>query len=110
MKEQDGYSTVEYSYDDNYRLIRRTLVNEAAGIRYVNEYSYNDHDEPLLEQQKVFDTSGECIMTINMRYNYLTREDNGNWTSNSLSLTYWEKGSETQKTTVLQKRTLTYWE
>ena len=110
MKEQDGYSTVEYSYDDNYRLVRRTLVNEAAGIRYVNEYSYNDQDEPLLEQQKVFDKSGECIMTINMRYNYLTRDDNGNWTSNSLSLTYWEKGSETQKTTVLQKRTLTYWE
>ena len=110
MKEQDGYSTVEYSYDDNYRLVRRTLVNEAAGIRYVNEYSYNDQDEPLLEQQKVFDKSGECIMTINMRYNYLTRDDNGDWTSNSLSLTYWEKGSETQKTTVLQKRTLTYWE
>jgi hypothetical protein len=110
MKEQEGYSTVEYSYDDNYRLVRRTLVNEAAGIRYVNEYSYNDQDEPLLEQQKVFDKSGECIMTINMRYNYLTRDDNGNWTSNSLSLTYWEKGSETQKTTVLQKRTLTYWE
>ena len=110
MKEQDGYSTVEYSYDDNYRLVRRTLVNETAGIRYVNEYSYNDQDEPLLEQQKVFDKSGECIMTINMRYNYLTRDDNGNWTSNSLSLTYWEKGSETQKTTVLQKRTLTYWE
>ena len=110
MKEQEGYSAVEYSYDDNYRLVRRTLVNEAAGIRYVNEYSYNDQDEPLLEQQKVFDKSGECIMTINMRYNYLTRDDNGNWTSNSLSLTYWEKGSETQKTTVLQKRTLTYWE
>jgi hypothetical protein len=110
MKEQEGYSTVEYSYDDNYRLVRRTLVNGAAGIRYVNEYSYNDQDEPLLEQQKVFDKSGECIMTINMRYNYLTRDDNGNWTSNSLSLTYWEKGSETQKTTVLQKRTLTYWE
>ena len=110
MKEQEGYSTVEYSYDNNYRLVSRTLVNEAAGIRYVNEYSYNDQDEPLLEQQKVFDKSGECIMTINMRYNYLTRDDNGNWTSNSLSLTYWEKGSETQKTTVLQKRTLTYWE
>lgn len=110
MKEQEGYSTIEYYYDNNYRLVSRTLVNETAGIRYVNEYSYNDQDEPLLQQQKVFDKSGECIMTINMRYNYLTRDDNGNWTSNSLSLTYWEKGSETQKTTVLQKRTLTYWE
>ena len=110
MQEQDGFSTVEYSYDDSYRLVRRTLVNEAAGIRYIIEYSYNDQDEPLLQQRKVYDKSNECVMTINMRYNYLTRDDVGNWTSNSLSLTYWEKGSETQHTTVLQKRTLTYWE
>lgn len=110
MQEKEGFSTVEYSYDDSYRLIRRTLENESAGIRYINEYSYNSQDEPVLQQQKVYDKSGECIMTINMRNNYLTRDDNGNWISNSLSLTYWEKGSETQQTTVLQKRTLTYWE
>jgi hypothetical protein len=45
-----------------------------------------------------------------MRNNYLTRDDQGNWTSNSLSLSYWEKGSQSQQTTVLQKRTLAYWE
>ena len=31
-------------------------------------------------------------MTITMRNNYLTRDQQGNWTSNSLNLSYWEKG------------------
>lgn len=110
MKEKEGFSTIEYIYDDNYRLTKRTLTNEEAGISYVNSYTYNDQDEVLTQHQKVFDKNGECIMTINMSNNYITRDDNGNWTSNSLSLTYWEKGSPTQNTTVLQRRTLTYWE
>ena len=110
MKEKEGFSTVEYTYDDSYRLVKRTLTNEEAGISYVNNYTYNDQDEILTQHQKVFDKKGDCIMTINMSNNYITRDDNGNWTSNSLSLTYWEKGSATQNTTVLQRRTLTYWE
>jgi hypothetical protein len=110
MKEKDGFSTITYSYDDSYRLVKRTLTNEEAGISYVNDYTYNDQDEVLTQNQKVFDKTGECIMTINMRNNYITRDDNGNWTSNSLSLTYWEKGTKTQNTTVLQRRTLSYWE
>ena len=110
MKEKEGFSTIEYAYDDSYRLVKRTLTNEEAGISYVNSYTYNDQDEVLTQHQKVFDKKGECIMTINMNNNYITRDDNGNWTSNSLSLTYWEKGSATQNTTVLQRRTLTYWE
>lgn len=110
MKEKEGFSTVEYTYDDSYRLTKRTLTNEEAGISYVNSYTYNDQDEVLSQHQKVFDKNGECIMTINMSNNYITRDDNGNWTSNSLTLTYWEKGSATQNTTVLQRRTLSYWE
>lgn len=110
MKEKDGFSIVEYTYDDNYRLTQRSLTNETAGISYINDYTYNDQDEVLTQQQKVYDKDKECIMTINMRNNYLTRDDNGNWTSNSLTLTYWEKGNKTQKVTVLQRRTLTYWE
>ena len=110
MKEKEGFSTVEYTYDDSYRLTKRTLTNEEAGISYVNSYTYNDQDEVLSQHQKVFDKNGECIMTINMTNNYITRDDNGNWTSNSLTLTYWEKGSTTQNTTVLQRRTLSYWE
>ena len=110
LKEKEGFSTVEYTYDDSYRLTKRTLTNEEAGISYVNSYTYNDQDEVLSQHQKVFDKNGECIMTINMTNNYITRDDNGNWTSNSLTLTYWEKGSATQNTTVLQRRTLSYWE
>jgi hypothetical protein len=49
-------------------------------------------------------------MTINMHNNYLTRDDYGNWTSNTLTLTYWEKGMKTQQSTVLQRRTIAYWE
>ena len=110
MREQNGFSTVEYTYDDSYRLVKRTLTNDDAGISYINDYTYNDQDEVLTQQQKVFDKNGECLMTVNMRNNYITRDDSGNWTSNTLSLTYWEKGGKTQQTTVLQKRTLTYWE
>ena len=110
MKEKEGFSTIEYTYDDSYRLIKRTLTNEEVGISYVNSYTYNDQDEVLTQHQKVFDKKGDCIMTINISNNYITRDDSGNWTSNSLSLTYWEKGSQTQNTTVLQRRTLTYWE
>lgn len=110
MTEKDGHSDVEYAYDSRYRLIRRTLVNKTANIRYINEYTYNEQGEIMSQSQKVYDKTGLCVMTINMHNNYLTRDDNGNWTSNSLSLTYWEKGSQSQQTTVLQKRTIEYWE
>ena len=109
MTEQEGYSDVSYEYDSNYRLIRRTLINKAAAIKYINEYTYNEQDEIASQQQKVF-KGDECVMTINMHNNYMTRDDQGNWTTNSLSLSYWEKGSPSQQTTVLQKRTLVYWE
>jgi hypothetical protein len=110
MTEKNGYSDVEYAYDSRYRLIRRTLTNTIAKIRYVNEYTYNEQGEILSQNQKVYDHTNRCVMTINMRNNYLTRDDNGNWTTNSLSLTYWEEGSQSQQTTVLQKRVIEYWE
>ncbi len=110
MKEREGSSQVTYDYDENYRLIRRTLVNSTAGITYINDYTYNPEGEILTQQQKVYNSNQECIMTINMRNSYMTRDDTGNWTSNSLNLTYWEKGGKTQQVTVLQKRTMTYWE
>lgn len=110
MKEKDGFSTVVYDYDQQFRLIRRTLTNQQAGISYINDYTYNEQDEALTQYQKVYDKSGECIMTINMTNSYITRDDNGNWTSNSLTLNYWEKDSKTQQVTVLQRRTIAYWE
>jgi hypothetical protein len=110
MTEQTGHSTVQYEYDDNFRLRQRILTNTEANITYVNEYSYNEQGDIATQHQKVYDKDKECILTITMRNNYLTRDQQGNWTSNSLSLSYWEKGQQSQQTTVLQKRTLTYWE
>lgn len=110
MTEQQGHSDVEYAYDSHYRLIRRTQTNASAQIRYVIEYTYNGQGELMSQNQKVYDKTGICVMTINMHYDYLTRDDYGNWTSNSLTLSYWEEGSQSQQTTVLQKRVLEYWE
>ncbi|MBQ9187406.1 MAG: hypothetical protein IJ144_06255 [Prevotella sp.] len=110
MTEQEGFSTVEYLYDDHYRLKTRKLVNQTAGISYIHEYTYNDQGEVVAQSQKVYDKDSECILTINLRNNFLTRDEHGNWTSNSLSLSYWEKGQQSQQTTVLQKRTIEYWE
>ena len=109
MTEVEGHSNVSYEYDSHYRLVRRTLTNEADSIRYIHEYTYNERDEVASQSQKVF-KNDECVLTLNMRNNYLTRDDQGNWTTNSLSLSYWEKGSQSQQTTVLQKRTIAYWE
>ena len=110
MTEKEGHSDVEYTYDSQYRLIRRTLINKTANIRYVNEYTYNDQGEIMSQNQKVFDKTDTCIMTINMHNDYMTRDDYGNWTSNSLTLSYWEEGSQSQQVVVLQKRVLEYWE
>ncbi|MBQ3361823.1 MAG: hypothetical protein IJG46_06790 [Prevotella sp.] len=110
MTEQTGHSNVQYEYDDHYRLKRRILANPEANITYINEYNYNERGEIATQYQKVYDKNKECILTITMRNNYLTRDDEGNWTTNSLSLSYWEKGQQSQQTTVLQKRTLTYWD
>ena len=110
MTEKEGQSEVEYTYDSEYRLTRRTLTNTTAGISYINEYTYNPQGEIESQSQKVYNKDKECVLTINMRNNYLTRDDEGNWTTNSLSLSYWEKGQQSQQTTVLQKRTLIYWE
>lgn len=110
MTEKDGHSDVEFVYSNSHHLLRRTLTNSDAGITYIHEYTYNQTDEVQSESQKVYDKNHECIMTINLNNNYLTRDDNGNWTSNQLTLSYWEKGMQSQRTEVLQKRTLTYWE
>ena len=91
-------------------ISNRALTNSVANIRYINEYTYNDQGEILSQNQKVYDKTGACVMTINMRNSYLTRDDYGNWTSNSMTLSYWEEGSQSQQTTVLQKRVIEYWE
>lgn len=110
MTEQTGHSMVQYEYDDDFRLKRRILTNTEANITYVNEYNFNVQGDIITQYQKVYDKNKECILTITMHNNYLTRDEQGNWTCNSLTFSYWEKGQQSQQTTVLQKRTLTYWE
>ena len=109
MTEKEGYSLVKYEYDSQCRLLRRTLENPVAGITYVHEYTYDAQGELQSVNQKVWEKE-ECILTINLRNNFLTRDGQGNWTTNSLQLNYWEKGAQSQQTTVLQKRTIAYWE
>lgn len=113
MTEREGKSLVSYEYDAQYRLVRRTLTNAQAGISYIHEYTYDDQDEIVSQQQKVFEQQGdnrECVMIINIHNKFLTRDDQGNWTSNSVTLSYWEKGRQSQQSTLLQRRTLAYWE
>ena len=103
-------SILEFEYDDEGHLVKRTLTNTAERIKSVNEYTYNDDDEVRSQSQKVFDKSGECILSINMKYEYTDHDDNGNWTQNELKLIYWEKGRQPQNMKVKQTRTISYWE
>ncbi len=108
MTEKEGYSLVTCEYDEQRRLVKRIQQNPVAGITYTHEYTYTDDGDVLTERQKVFEKD-DCVLTINLLNSYLTRDDQGNWTSNQLQLTYWEKGSQSQKTNVMQKRTIAYW-
>lgn len=110
MLEQSGMSTIRYEYDERNRLVKRTLTNEKAAIRYVNEYIYNEKDEILNQTQKVFDKQNECVMSINMRNEYVAHDDEGNWTRNNLNIVYWEKGQQSQSTNVVQTRQIRYWD
>ena len=110
MLERQGMSVIDYEYDKQNRLIRRTLTNKAASITYVHEYVYNENDEILNLSQKVFDESNECVMSVNMRNNYEAHDDEGNWTRNALNIVYWEEGAQSQTTNVTQTRKIRYWD
>lgn len=111
MPEKDGQqSQLTYTYDTNDRLVKRTLTNNSVGIRSVNEYTYDEDENIVSQSQKVFDRTGQCVMSINLQNEFLAYDDNGNWTRNSLKLIYWDKDSGTQQSTAIQKRTITYWE
>ena len=111
MQEPSGAkSLLTYEYDEEDRLIKRTLTNTTEGIRSVNEYSYNSNDEIKQQTQKVFDKNNECIVSITMKNNYTAHDDEGNWTTNELKLMYWEKDRQPQNMSVTQTRTISYWE
>ena len=103
-------SSIEYEYDDECNLRRQTIVNLSSGLRVVNEYKYNDDGEMTQQSKKVFDKENECVMSINMKNSIEERDDNGNWTKNTLNLTYWETGQRAQTMKVDQTRTISYWD
>ncbi len=110
MLERTGTSVIKYEYDSKNRIVKRTLKNDVAGISYINEYTYDEHDEIINESQKVLDGSGDCLMSVNMRNNYDTHDEEGNWTRNQLTIVYWEKDSQSQTSHVTQTRKITYWD
>ncbi|SEW19058.1 hypothetical protein SAMN04487850_2019 [Prevotella aff. ruminicola Tc2-24] len=111
MIEKSGdKSQLSYEYDADGCLVKRTLVNTASGIRSVNEYQYNSRNEISSQSQKVFDKNNECVLSINMKNTITERDDNDNWTRNTLSLTYWEKGQRAQMAKVEQTRVISYWD
>ena len=105
-----GKSQLTYEYDSDNCLVKRTLVNPSSGIRSVNEYRYNTSFEIIQQSQKVFDKKNECVLSINMKNDLSERDDNGNWTQNTMQLTYWEKGQRTQILQVKQSRVISYWD
>ena len=58
----------------------------------------------------MFDKNNECVLSINMKNTITERDDNDNWTRNTLSLTYWEKGQRAQMAKVEQTRVISYWD
>ena len=111
MLERSGQkSKLEYDYDEEGQLIKRTLINTAEKIKSVNEYTYNDEGEIRSLSQKVFDKTNDCILSINIKNEYTDHDENGNWTRNELKLMYWEKGQQVQNMNITQTRTISYWE
>jgi hypothetical protein len=110
MLEQSGEkSLVDFLYDDEGRLVKRTLTNKATGIRSVNEYFYNDDDEIERQVQRVYDKQERPLLSITMRNSYSDYDENDNWTKNHLSLTYWDQDNGTQQAEVEQVRTISYY-
>jgi len=105
-----GQSRIEYVYDTEGLLVKRMLRNEDAGVRYVNEYTYDEDENIVNESQKVFDKNDKCVMSINLQNEFQEYDDNGNWTRNALKLTYWDKDTGTQQRTAIQRRLISYWE
>ena len=111
MAEKDGgQSRIEFVYDTEGLLVKRTLTNDGVGVRYVNEYTYDEDENVVSQSQKVFDREGKCVMSISLQNEFQEYDDNGNWTRNSLKLTYWDKDTGSQQRTAIQRRLISYWE
>lgn len=110
LEQGGGKSQLTYEYDSDNCLVKRTLINPSSGIRSVNEYHYNTSFEITQQSQKVFNKENECVLSITMKNDLTARDDNDNWTENTMQLTYWEKGQRTQIVQVKQTRIISYWD
>lgn len=110
LEQGGGKSRLTYEYDSDNCLVKRTLINPSSGIRSVNEYRYNTSFEIIQQSQKVFNQNNECVLSITMKNDLSERDDNDNWTENTMQLTYWEKGQRTQIAQVKQTRVISYWD
>ena len=104
------HTAITYEYDDDCNLHRQTIINTSSGLKVVNEFKYNDNGDITQQSKKVFDKQNECVMSINMKNSFEERDDTGNWTKNTLNLTYWETGQRAQMMKVDQTRTISYWD
>ena len=81
-----------------------------SGLKLVTDYKWDDDGEMTQQSQKAFDKDNECIMSVTMKYNIEERDDNDNWTKNTLHITNWLKGQRAQTMEVVQTRTISYWD
>lgn len=101
---------IAYEYNDEGNLKRTIQTNTVSGLKLVIDYKWNDDGEMSQQSQKAFDKNNECIMSVTMKYNIEERDDNDNWTKNTLHITNWLKGQRAQTMEVVQTRTISYWD
>ena len=101
---------ITYEYNDEGNLKRTIQTNTVSGLKLVIDYKWNDDGEMSQQSQKAFDKNNECIMSVTMKYNIEERDDNDNWTKNTLHITNWLKGQRAQTMEVVQTRTISYWD
>ena len=101
---------ITYDYNDDGNLKRTIQTNMVSGLKLVTEYKWDDDGEMTQQSQKAFDKDNECIMSVTMKYNIEERDDNDNWTNNTLHITNWLKGQRAQTMEVVQTRTISYWD
>ena len=101
---------ITYDYNDDGNLKRTIQINMVSGLKLVTDYKWNDDGEMTQQSQRAFDKDNECIMSVTMKYNIEERDDNDNWTKNTLHITNWLKGQRAQTMEVVQTRTISYWD
>ncbi len=101
---------ITYDYNDDGNLRRTIQTNMVSGLKLVTDYKWDDDGEMVQQSQKAFDKDNECIMSVTMKYNIEERDDNDNWTKNTLHITNWLKGQRAQTIEVVQTRTISYWD